>query len=650
MEFFEDRPTGTLVSIDMDNNPEQPIYHVWFPYTRANMRKIKPGYFVAIKNFSGYYSILEVISSFPTHFALGTGPRETERAFPGFVIEAAKSARHDWEQETSTEQTTKIKTHVVSTNLQLDLKNREYPLLPDDTLPMIGEDARFLTSDFAAKVINRNIGDPLPIISPCGLVHNPEIKINFSIEDLIRTHFGIFGFTGSGKSNLVSNLVFNLLDQQRVVKIVVVDLMGEYGSLLIDCLLETPDASIIAIDMDSLPGNDNVKKIIVNPSNTAILKDASRSISNTSLLPKDLQQKRDKYNKCYEKLLLENKTKVNNPAIRELIAKEVLQKMTDVMSRNTRLSMDDRVIIEEWLNSFIVDPNEVVDGKKIQIINKSGQKFLKDKKIEVETSSTITDKEQSTKEKDETKEPLDKFFKPGNQKDTENTTVKKSTNLTKTLKFSGKTGSKVIYEFLSELNKFSHSREQPAVENSTSQESIVDQLNDENQSSLLIIQGSNDDELRNFSSDLAEALFDKRKSVGKIDPPVIFIFDEADEFIPQQPKDSYSRSTNAIRKLARRGRKFGIGIGIATQRISYLDTSIMAQPHTYFVSKLPREYDRTVISGAFGISDAVLKKSLRFTAGQWLLVSYDALGLVNVPIAVQFPNANDRVSKYLESN
>ncbi|MGF1496771.1 MAG: hypothetical protein ACFB8W_08095 [Elainellaceae cyanobacterium] len=44
--------------------------------------------------------------------------------------------------------------------------------------------------------------------------------------------------------------------------------------------------------------------------------------------------------------------------------------------------------------------------------------------------------------------------------------------------------------------------------------------------------------------------------------------------------------------LARRGRKFGLGIGISTQRIANLDVNTLAQSHTYFVSKLPRQYAR----------------------------------------------------------
>ena len=54
--------------------------------------------------------------------------------------------------------------------------------------------------------------------------------------------------------------------------------------------------------------------------------------------------------------------------------------------------------------------------------------------------------------------------------------------------------------------------------------------------------------------------------------------------------------------IARRGRKFGLSIRIATQRITYLNTNIMAQPHTYFVSKLPRREDRERVAEAFGLN------------------------------------------------
>ena len=96
--------------------------------------------------------------------------------------------------------------------------------------------------------------------------------------------------------------------------------------------------------------------------------------------------------------------------------------------------------------------------------------------------------------------------------------------------------------------------------------------------------------------------------------------------------------------LARRGRKFGLGLGISTQRSSLLDTEVMANLHTYFVSKLPRADDRQRVAEAFGISEDQLAPTFTFSRGNWLVISHDATGLKGVPIPTIAEDANVRIS------
>ncbi len=99
---------------------------------------------------------------------------------------------------------------------------------------------------------------------------------------------------------------------------------------------------------------------------------------------------------------------------------------------------------------------------------------------------------------------------------------------------------------------------------------IVKRLNDDQHSSLIVIQGADPDELRAFASLLGNAIYENRRHSGQISPLVSFLFDEADEFIPlnYERDSSYARSSGIAMTLARRGRKFGLGIGIATQRVT----------------------------------------------------------------------------------
>ena len=178
---------------------------------------------------------------------------------------------------------------------------------------------------------------------------------------------------------------------------------------------------------------------------------------------------------------------------------------------------------------------------------------------------------------------------------------------------------------------------------------IIERLNDPTGKALLIFQAHDPDALREFAAKLAGIAYESRRRTGQITPLVSFIFDEADEFIPGQPSSEGQKMAKAAAMtLARRGRKFGLGIGIATQRIRYLDTSILAQPHTYFVSKLPRLSDRQAIAEAFGISEDMFRQTFKFKKGDWLVASYDAAGLEAIPIPIHAENADDEILEFVQ--
>lgn len=95
------------------------------------------------------------------------------------------------------------------------------------------------------------------------------------------------------------------------------------------------------------------------------------------------------------------------------------------------------------------------------------------------------------------------------------------------------------------------------------------------------------------------------------------------------------------------GRKFGLELGIATQRIRYLDRNIMAQPHTYVVSKLVRMSERQAVAEAFGVTEDLLNQTFKFKKRLWLHMGHDAKGLEAVPVAMKARNANERLSPRL---
>ena len=69
--------------------------------------------------------------------------------------------------------------------------------------------------------------------------------------------------------------------------------------------------------------------------------------------------------------------------------------------------------------------------------------------------------------------------------------------------------------------------------------------------------------------------------------------------------------------------------------------------HTYFVSMLPRPYDRGIVSNTFMIDKALLDKTLEFVPGEWLVSSFLATGMANVPNFMKADNAEKEIEKYL---
>src|SRR3989337_4218297 len=65
---------------------------------------------------------------------------------------------------------------------------------------------------------------------------------------MVRYHFGIFAFTGAGKSNLLSNILRRILIHQSDVKVVVFDISSEYPFLLMDLFADESLPSRIVLE------------------------------------------------------------------------------------------------------------------------------------------------------------------------------------------------------------------------------------------------------------------------------------------------------------------------------------------------------------------------------------------------------------------
>jgi DNA helicase HerA-like ATPase len=165
---------------------------------------------------------------------------------------------------------------------------------------------------------------------------------------------------------------------------------------------------------------------------------------------------------------------------------------------------------------------------------------------------------------------------------------------------------------------------------------LIDEILDPNSDSpkLFVINLPEADIARYFCSEIINRIFRKRKSKFTLIPRIVFIFDEAQEFIPAEKRkeDGTDNSSRAVERLLRHGRKFNLNGWISTQRIAHLNTNALQQLHSYFVSTMPRPYDRQLISDTFAIDDAFVDRTLMFQNGDWLMTSFKATNTQNVPV------------------
>jgi DNA helicase HerA-like ATPase len=201
----------------------------------------------------------------------------------------------------------------------------------------------------------------------------------------------------------------------------------------------------------------------------------------------------------------------------------------------------------------------------------------------------------------------------------------------------------------SELKARLSEERQPSDKASFTTKTLIDLLEDETR--LLCISMAEPNMVKGLAIALTSEMLRRRKREFQVEPQILFVFDEAQEFIPayEKARGIDLACTNRIETLLRQGRKYGLGACVATQRIAYLNTNALQQLHTYFVGPLPRPYDRSLVSSTFTIDQGILEKTLEFAPGQWLLSSYIATGMENVPIFISADNAEEELRKVAAS-
>ncbi|WP_295807577.1 DUF87 domain-containing protein [uncultured Nitratireductor sp.] len=84
--------------------------------------------------------------------------------------------------------------------------------------------------------------------------------------------------------------------------------------------------------------------------------------------------------------------------------------------------------------------------------------------------------------------------------------------------------------------------------------------------------------------------------------PLLLVCEEAHRFASADPTVGFAPSKNALSRVAKEGRKYGVYLGLVTQRPAELDPTIISQCNTLFAMRMANERDQALLKSA--VSDA----------------------------------------------
>ena len=92
--------------------------------------------------------------------------------------------------------------------------------------------------------------------------------------------------------------------------------------------------------------------------------------------------------------------------------------------------------------------------------------------------------------------------------------------------------------------------------------------------------------------------------------PVLLVCEEAHRYVPNSGEAQYEAAQEAIRRIAKEGRKYGIGLLLVSQRPSEVEATVLSQCNSWIILRITNEADREHVRAILPDSMAGLTKML----------------------------------------
>jgi hypothetical protein len=181
---------------------------------------------------------------------------------------------------------------------------------------------------------------------------------------------------------------------------------------------------------------------------------------------------------------------------------------------------------------------------------------------------------------------------------------------------------------------------------------LVNKLNDENNSSLTVVQGQKTTDILRFIGSLLQGLVDERVKRLKIRVPVLVIFNNADEYIPRagsvSRESGVDRFQEILQMLLANGRRHGLGFCLTLEQAQALEGTLARRIQSYFVGSLRFREEPEKAGELMNVADELLRPAVSFEDGCFLLASADSPYHRRVPLPVCIKKNTEVLHEFLD--
>ncbi|MGX7109554.1 ATP-binding protein [Facklamia miroungae] len=507
--------------------------------------------------------------------------------------------------------------------------------------PMIFNEAVLLTELEIKDILQKDASKSNHRMS-IGKSVNNDIAIEIAWDKLFNTHVGIFGNTGSGKSNTLAKVYTELFNKQcyEIIdnfggksKFVVLDFNGEY----VKNGILSNKKKVLNLSTRSNRG-DKIKlrsNVFWNIENLSILYSATEK-TQQPFLKNAINYYLDKnsYNITAEKIItgmgsaFYNVFYQNNN--KELL--NLLNKSLEIIDFNPKDNYfdGDKPLDLSWLNSSWHSTN-----KTYYINNRYFNNRDNVPRSDISSKRDDFEKALSTKVV---------FSRIENLSSTQKLKIATNTYLIYSLAFG-----KVNFEFINPLISRIDSRSN-FIEKTIE---ITDDNVDEDYLTVISLRKCNSEAKKMIPLLIAKQLYEAHKVNDEdfeIKSTVHLIIDEAHNILSSQSAREAEGwkdyRLEVFEEIIKEGRKFGFYLTLASQRPADISPTIMSQLHNYFIHRLVNDQDLRMIENTVSSLDETSRKQIPSLASGQCVITGTSFDL---PLLIQVEKLSEEISPTSEN-